>query len=113
MTDSARLTHMEDKLDKLATSVSETKHSMNNMQDQINAILRSQERIETIMMGDGTKLNPGLIERYLVTEKFIEWVKSKKTWILGFIAAFTLLWAFIYGVSEILIKIKELKGITK
>lgn len=113
MTDSARLTHMEDKLDKLATSLSDTKHSMVNMQDQINAILRSQERIELIMMGDGTKLNPGLIERYITTEKFIEWAKSKKTWAFGFVAAFTVLYGFIYGVSEILEKLKDLKGLIK
>ena len=64
-----------------------------------------------MLNGDGSRLNPGLIERFLAAEKVINWVKNKRVWALGFLAAATIIGGFMWGIGEIVIRIKELKAV--
>ena len=106
-----RLILMETRFTHLERSSSEMQQDLSEIREQMAAMLMSQKRIEDMLNGDGSRLNPGLIERFLAAEKVINWVKNKRVWALGFLAAATIIGGFMWGIGEIVIRIKELKSV--
>lgn len=105
-----RLVQMETRFTHLEERSSEMQQDLSEIRDQIAAIVSSQHRIENMLNGDGSRLNPGLIERFLAAEKVINWVKNKRVWALGFLAAATIIGGFMWGLGEIVIRLKEFKA---
>lgn len=102
-----------ERLSILEVNVEQISHDMKNLRDQVGAILKSQERIELILSGDSTPLNPGLIRRFIAAEEVVAWAKNKKIWAIGFFAAFSVVAALVWGVGEIVLRIKEIKEALK
>ena len=106
MSDSERLGIMETKIDQI-------EHDLKNLRDQVGSILKSQQRMELLLAGDETPINPGLIRRFIATEELVAWAKNKKIWAVGFFAAFSVIAALVWGVGEIVLRIKEIKEALK
>lgn len=89
-----RLSDLERNQSEVMAQLRDTKHKLANTTQQLSNVISQNEKLnkqlESVLLAlEGNKLTkePGIIDRLIAQEKFMEWIKQKRTvltgWFLG------------------------------
>lgn len=97
-------------------------HSVNNLKQQLNTVLKAyndkcnetdevnkkMDRILLILEGDEKAKIKGFIDRLIILEDFKLFVNNKKTWVLGWVIGFSAAGGFLLFIKKIYTFVTEL-----